>query len=723
MVSLSKLKEKMRALDIEVNRFENELLKKEEENYVREGHELYEKKQFTDAIASYKKALDMNKRNVEAYTYTGACLSELEYYGNSLKIFDTALRYDSSYKRTWYHKGLTFKKMKKYKNAIGCFDGALVLDPDDENTKAGKISCLVSIKRKELEEEEKNARKYFRARSVELTRRKKAYFLEKADLKNEATTIKKLDEKRIGFEADFEIYGETKRRLLEDYENVMRCPAEKRHLIQTAAGEASLSKNEILEDLERFNEAYTFNLEALPKVRVRERRKERIIREQADELRAQKEKNIEIARLLDEMSRKNEELVKNLHFNKTSYDKEREELQKKYNESEREKETLEQASLEQIRRAKEIFDKETERSKKYHESEITNLKRQNMKFERREKFFEENLKKASNDREKLQKEFKTALKKENQDHNDILKNLRRRYEEKYKLFDKGYEEKYALFEQSCKENYELFEKRQDIEKKQLQEELSILKREKEKNYNYINGKNLKQYAIDLRKYSIALEKKEKEIFEIEEELKQKMEDVKKKDVKKMEKFKNVATNTFIKYEKFYIRSLEYYGLSKIVESYGGSLDWISFGTVDEDTNKNNLEVGLRKNSIVYLRMTGRNIKNIPFEIKYLENLEEFNFSKNDIKVIENIGTLKKLKNVYLNKNRIELIEDTKNMDSLKKLNLFENPLIKNNWNISEIKKLEERNVKVGYDKEFLYYEKEEKEDDFDALLEGLEDEL
>ena len=152
MVSLSKLKEKMRALDIEVNRFENELLKKEEENYISSGKKLYEKKEFAAAASSFDEALKMNPRNAEALTYKGAAFSELKQYKDSLLALNSALKIDSEYKYAWYWKGIVLKNLGKKEKAVEYFEKTLELDPDYKYAKAEKTEYLIGVKRKTLED-------------------------------------------------------------------------------------------------------------------------------------------------------------------------------------------------------------------------------------------------------------------------------------------------------------------------------------------------------------------------------------------------------------------------------------------------------------------------------------------------------------------------------------------------------------------------------------------
>ncbi|WPQ64378.1 tetratricopeptide repeat protein [Chitinophaga sancti] len=118
--------------------------------YIRKGNELYEKKQYTDAEANYKKALDVNQASVEGRYNLGNSMYEQKRYDdaraqylNSFKMApNKAQKADAS-----YNIGNTFMEGKKWEESIKAYKEALKMNPSDEQARYNLAYAQAMLKK------------------------------------------------------------------------------------------------------------------------------------------------------------------------------------------------------------------------------------------------------------------------------------------------------------------------------------------------------------------------------------------------------------------------------------------------------------------------------------------------------------------------------------------------------------------------------------------------
>ncbi|WP_295126606.1 tetratricopeptide repeat protein [uncultured Chitinophaga sp.] len=106
--------------------------------YIRQGNELYKKKQYADAEASYKKAVEKNQASVEGNYNMGNSMYEQKrfedarkQYASSAKLAPTKLvKGDAN-----YNTGNTFMEEKKWEESIKSYKAALKANPQDEQAR------------------------------------------------------------------------------------------------------------------------------------------------------------------------------------------------------------------------------------------------------------------------------------------------------------------------------------------------------------------------------------------------------------------------------------------------------------------------------------------------------------------------------------------------------------------------------------------------------------
>lgn len=94
--------------------------------------------QFTDAIASFNRAIEINPQNALALVANCQALSKLNRFTEAIAACDLALKTNSNWGNTtpaiaWYNKGLAQKKNRQIEEAITSFDQAIAINSKDAN--------------------------------------------------------------------------------------------------------------------------------------------------------------------------------------------------------------------------------------------------------------------------------------------------------------------------------------------------------------------------------------------------------------------------------------------------------------------------------------------------------------------------------------------------------------------------------------------------------------
>lgn len=110
--------------------------------YKEEGVALYEankdaqsKSQLNRAVASFKKVIEVNYRNVEAYMGVGFCYYQMDSLQEAYEFYDKALKIAPTYAGAYFSKGLCAEDLGKTKEAIMLYENCLNIDPTFERAK------------------------------------------------------------------------------------------------------------------------------------------------------------------------------------------------------------------------------------------------------------------------------------------------------------------------------------------------------------------------------------------------------------------------------------------------------------------------------------------------------------------------------------------------------------------------------------------------------------
>lgn len=81
--------------------------------YIKEGDTLYDRKKFKEALAAYKRAVDLEPNNAKAYNRMGDALYGLKRYEETLLVYEKAIALSPNDPYAYYWKGLTLDELAK----------------------------------------------------------------------------------------------------------------------------------------------------------------------------------------------------------------------------------------------------------------------------------------------------------------------------------------------------------------------------------------------------------------------------------------------------------------------------------------------------------------------------------------------------------------------------------------------------------------------------------
>ncbi|HEY0608345.1 MAG TPA: tetratricopeptide repeat protein [Chitinophaga sp.] len=120
--------------------------------YIRKGNDLYQKQQYTDAEANYKKALQQNQQSdVGHYNLGNSLYGQKKFdaartqYANSAKISgDKTTKSDAN-----YNIGNTYMEGKKWEESIKSYKQALKMNPADEEARYNLAYAQAMLKKQQ----------------------------------------------------------------------------------------------------------------------------------------------------------------------------------------------------------------------------------------------------------------------------------------------------------------------------------------------------------------------------------------------------------------------------------------------------------------------------------------------------------------------------------------------------------------------------------------------
>ncbi|MFH1800497.1 MAG: tetratricopeptide repeat protein [Candidatus Omnitrophota bacterium] len=115
-------------------------------DYIAEGNQMANKKQYEEAIEQYQKALKINPKNNRAILLISLCYVESGDLDKGLSYAQRAAKNDPSY-ISFYNLGLIYSARREPDKALGAFDQALALSPESFNAEYQKGLVYTNLKK------------------------------------------------------------------------------------------------------------------------------------------------------------------------------------------------------------------------------------------------------------------------------------------------------------------------------------------------------------------------------------------------------------------------------------------------------------------------------------------------------------------------------------------------------------------------------------------------
>jgi tetratricopeptide (TPR) repeat protein len=115
-------------------------------DYIAEGNQLANKKQYAEAIEQYQKALKVNPKNNRATLLISLCYAQSGDLEKGLSYAQRAAKNDPSY-ISFYNLGLIYSAREESDKALGAFDQALALNPKSFNAEYQKGLVYSNLKK------------------------------------------------------------------------------------------------------------------------------------------------------------------------------------------------------------------------------------------------------------------------------------------------------------------------------------------------------------------------------------------------------------------------------------------------------------------------------------------------------------------------------------------------------------------------------------------------
>ena len=116
-----------------------------EESWINIGLQYNENEDYTNAIDSFNKVLEINPKNQRAYNYKGDAFFRMGRYDEAITCYDKALEINPRYLDVLKDKGLALERLGRNNEAMECYNEALRIRPDYHDAEYAKKMLLLKL--------------------------------------------------------------------------------------------------------------------------------------------------------------------------------------------------------------------------------------------------------------------------------------------------------------------------------------------------------------------------------------------------------------------------------------------------------------------------------------------------------------------------------------------------------------------------------------------------
>jgi tetratricopeptide (TPR) repeat protein len=98
-------------------------------DWYRAGRDLYQRQQYDEAIAAFRRVLALDPENARSWYYLGRSYTSLRKYQQALEAYGHAIAINPLNTAVWNNKGLIYRGLGQTETAITAFQRAIEIDP------------------------------------------------------------------------------------------------------------------------------------------------------------------------------------------------------------------------------------------------------------------------------------------------------------------------------------------------------------------------------------------------------------------------------------------------------------------------------------------------------------------------------------------------------------------------------------------------------------------
>lgn len=99
-------------------------------DYAKQGDNFFMEGRYSEAIASYEKALKIHPEMADTWNNRGVVLTRLQKYEDAIASYDRALQVRPEYPDAWNNRGVCLLELQQYQEAIVSYEQAIKVKPD-----------------------------------------------------------------------------------------------------------------------------------------------------------------------------------------------------------------------------------------------------------------------------------------------------------------------------------------------------------------------------------------------------------------------------------------------------------------------------------------------------------------------------------------------------------------------------------------------------------------
>lgn len=110
--------------------------------YYNQGLDLASQGHYSEAIASFDRAIELNPDHFLAWTAKGVAQNELGQYNEAVLSFDKSIQIQPDYYLTWDNRGVALANLGRYSEAVASYDKSILLEPGHTQAKVNRNAAL-----------------------------------------------------------------------------------------------------------------------------------------------------------------------------------------------------------------------------------------------------------------------------------------------------------------------------------------------------------------------------------------------------------------------------------------------------------------------------------------------------------------------------------------------------------------------------------------------------